>query len=296
MKKSIRLVTFATVSLLGTLWMQAQEFAVGNVEAKKGETVELPVSLNNGDVKVTSFQFDLYLPEGVTVELDEYDEPMVEAASARTDKYTVCTAAQQADGAYRFLLYSSKNNSIKGTEGVILTTNIILNAAPGDYTFAIKNAKVTESETFTKINCPETTASLTVKPIPAESITLDKTSIELSTTAGGTEQLTATVLPVDTTDKTVWSSSNEEVATVDENGVVTPKAQGTATITATCGSVSATCTATVKTETGIETLYADENGRQAEVFTLQGIQIASPVAPGVYIRRVGDKAEKMLVK
>lgn len=44
-----------------------------------------------------------------------------------------------------------------------------------------------------------------------------------------------------------WKSSNEAVATVDEDGVVTPVAAGTATITATYLGVSATATVAVRT-------------------------------------------------
>lgn len=63
-------------------------------------------------------------------------------------------------------------------------------------------------------------------------INLNKTSTTL--TIGDSETLQATVLPDDAYYKTVtWSSDNEEVATVDENGNVTAVKAGTATITAT---------------------------------------------------------------
>ena len=48
-----------------------------------------------------------------------------------------------------------------------------------------------------------------------------------------TKTLTATIVPDEALNKEiVWTSSDETVATVDENGVVTPVGQGTATITA----------------------------------------------------------------
>ena len=88
---------------------------------------------------------------------------------------------------------------------------------------------------------------VTVVPTLAETITLDKT--EISFEANETATLVATVLPKLTTNKSViWTSSNEAVATVDANGVVTAIALGEAVITATTtdgSDLSATCKVTV---------------------------------------------------
>ena len=90
----------------------------------------------------------------------------------------------------------------------------------------------------------ETAKTWTVS-MPVSGVALDKTSAELQ--VGKTLTLTATVTPDNATDKAVaWTSSNDAVATVDANGVVTAKAEGTATITATAGGKTATCTVTVK--------------------------------------------------
>lgn len=64
---------------------------------------------------------------------------------------------------------------------------------------------------------------------------------------GATRQITATIEPVDADDKTVtWSSSNETVATVDGNGLITFVGEGTATITAkTSNGIEATVAVTV---------------------------------------------------
>lgn len=77
-------------------------------------------------------------------------------------------------------------------------------------------------------------------PIPATSVTLNRGSLFFHA-LNETAQLTATVLPADTTDTLTWSSSDEAVATVTQTGLVTCIAWGSATITATAGDKTATC-------------------------------------------------------
>ena len=79
-----------------------------------------------------------------------------------------------------------------------------------------------------------------------ESVTLDHTSVELA--VSGTQQLTATIAPVNAPNKNVaWSFSDNAVATVGADGLVTAVAAGTATITVTTedGHHTANCTVTV---------------------------------------------------
>lgn len=79
--------------------------------------------------------------------------------------------------------------------------------------------------------------------IPCTGITLDQT--ELTFTSAGSQTLTATVTPENTTDTIVWDSSDASVATVS-NGVVAAVGNGSATITAACGEYSATCAVSVR--------------------------------------------------
>ncbi|MEI3579310.1 MAG: Ig-like domain-containing protein [Acutalibacteraceae bacterium] len=91
---------------------------------------------------------------------------------------------------------------------------------------------------------------VTQNALPAESISLNQTSVTLySNTTPNTVQLIADVTPDNTTDSVAWSSDNEAVATVNESGLVTAVSNGSATITATAGNVSAACTVTVTTYT-----------------------------------------------
>lgn len=75
------------------------------------------------------------------------------------------------------------------------------------------------------------------------------TAISMQSTAsigglGNTVTLVPTVTPSNTTDEIFWESNHPEIASV-VNGVVTSNATGSATITATCGNHSASCTVTV---------------------------------------------------
>lgn len=78
--------------------------------------------------------------------------------------------------------------------------------------------------------------------IPCTAITLDRATIAFN--AHVFDELTATLTPENTTDKVVWVSSNTSVVEVLE-GKLMPKANGTAVITATCGTQSASCNITV---------------------------------------------------
>lgn len=80
----------------------------------------------------------------------------------------------------------------------------------------------------------------------ATGISISQTSLTMN--SGTTTQLTATLTPEGSFGSVTWTSSNESVATVDGNGVVTAVAGGTCTITATAGGSlkTATCSVTVK--------------------------------------------------
>lgn len=74
-----------------------------------------------------------------------------------------------------------------------------------------------------------------------DSVTLDKTELTLITGQSGA--LTATA-----SGTVLWSTSDKTVVVVDSKGRLIAVAEGTATITATCGTAAATCTVTVTNE------------------------------------------------
>ena len=94
--------------------------------------------------------------------------------------------------------------------------------------------------------------------IYATSISLNKTEMTLEN-IGDTDILKATILPENTTNKTVtWTSSNTNVATVDENGKVKVKGEGKTKITAkTSNGKSTYCMVTVPKQIKCSLNYTD---------------------------------------
>lgn len=98
------------------------------------------------------------------------------------------------------------------------------------------------------------TCELTISNVAVTGVSLNKDAATIYTgSVGNTVQLTPTIAPANATINTVsWESSDEAVATVDENGLVTAVAEGTATITVTTteGGFTATCAITVEAAPG----------------------------------------------
>lgn len=144
---------------------------------------------------------------------------------------TLSATVQPSNAADQTLLWLSSDTSIATVrDGIVTaisagTAVITVETADGGYT---------------------ATCTVAVHNIKVSGVVLNKT--ELSIAAGGKQQLTAIVSPVDAFDKSVvWSSSNAQVATVDSVGNVTAVGAGTAiiTVTTTDGGFTAQCTVTV---------------------------------------------------
>ncbi|WP_433814690.1 Ig-like domain-containing protein [Flavobacterium johnsoniae] len=96
--------------------------------------------------------------------------------------------------------------------------------------------------------------------VAVTSVSLSPSSASLN--AGGTQQLTPTVLPANATNKSVtYSSNNTAVATVNSSGLITAVANGTATITVSTvdGNKTSTCIVTVSTTSGGGNYYTIKN-------------------------------------
>ena len=139
------------------------------------------------------------------------DVLIVDAPVTVTNNGTINTAELNVDGA-----------AVEGNE-------------PGETLYAGGVAGVKDTD-------DDTDNTAVPSPINVNSVALDTNELWLTLT-GGTVTLTATVTPSNASFSGVtWISSDDDVAAVSSDGVVTPNGTGTATITATAGSKSATAT------------------------------------------------------
>ncbi|WP_050632263.1 immunoglobulin-like domain-containing protein [Bacillus andreraoultii] len=92
-------------------------------------------------------------------------------------------------------------------------------------------------------NTTEIKRTITVKKIPVTSVSIEAPD---SIKTGKLVQLNASISPSNATEqKITWTSSNEEIASIDENGILTTYTEGTITITATVDGISGSKTITI---------------------------------------------------
>jgi len=126
--------------------------------------------------------------------------------------------------------------SIISEQSIALKANVLQTVSfSSSIPFAFTDNRATLNFLFGKV--PNGTAVWVddvtlVKGIPVTEVTLSPSPLAVST--GASAQLTATVLPVNATNKIInWSTNNASIATVTSNGLVSAIAAGSATITAT---------------------------------------------------------------
>jgi uncharacterized protein YjdB len=133
--------------------------------------------------------------------------------------------------------------TLDATDKTVTWTSSEPEIATVDETGKVTAVKIGKATITAKAGEKTTECKVTVL-IPVSSVELDKTTLELKPSETAT--LVATVKPDDATDKTVtWTSSDPEIATVDEVGKVTAIKLGVATITAKAGEKTAECKVTV---------------------------------------------------
>ena len=183
--------------------------------------------------------------------------------SSDASSLTIAVADNQyVAGAYLFdstgttALWSEAGSQENAGDGSVFTIDLAdLEVEDGVYLLQVYDyaMNVSTYRIFVNVEATDT----------VDGITLSSTDVTI--VKGSTTGLSATVSPANASDITVtWSSSDESIATVNANGLVTGVAAGEATITATSNldpNVSASCAVEVITiEKTLNGIVWDENG------------------------------------
>ena len=232
--------------------------ATGMVVAVSAGEADITASVTDSEmsavckVTVKVAAKDITVPDNLDVKLNDGNETTVEATVSPADATDVKVSYASTDEAVATVDKDGRVQVLQPGECDIATT------------LTQEGKKVVEKKTHIKAF------------YEVEGITLDKTEGIL--TAGNTVTLNATVLPEEIADETIvtWTSSDEKVATVDENGKVTAIAAGEATITANAGEKSTTYKLTVQAKKVVQNTTSNKSSNKGN--TSSGTGSSAPAS------------------
>jgi len=217
---------------------EPNEVTVTGEPSDSYDSYTLHVGLKNY-TEIAALQLDIDWLEGMTTA----KEDMTLSARAAGHSYEV---ARIAPGKYRVVIFSLSNTPFTGNDGNLFDITFHGSDFVGSQ-LTVSGIKLSGKNGKNYTSPDATLSTSAIDPVKATSIRLDRTSAELK--EGDKVQLAATVLPSNVYNKKVtWTSSNTEIATVDEAGNVTAIKAGESVITATTADgsgLSAECKVTV---------------------------------------------------
>ena len=129
MKKILLTMAFV-LTALGNAW--ADDVTVSAIEIPQGSTATLKIYLENSSQYRQQFQFDLELPNGITVltgteklNLDRFKNKTADPASLRCEKQS---SSDPNKSIVRFLAKEDDDDLIEGSEGIIMTVQLLADA------------------------------------------------------------------------------------------------------------------------------------------------------------------------
>ena len=250
-------------SKLTVAWTSSDESvatvdATGMVVAVSAGEADITASVTDSEmsavckVTVKVAAKDITVPDNLDVKLNDGNETTVEATVSPADATDVKVSYASTDEAVATVDKDGRVQVLQPGECNITTT------------LMQDGEKVTEKTTHVKAF------------YEVESITLDSNEGKL--TVGNSHTIKATVAPEEAAAETTieWSSSNEKVATVDENGKVTAIAAGEATITANAGEKSTTYKLTVQAKKVVQNTTSNKGSNKGN--TSSGTGSSAPAS------------------
>ncbi len=139
-----------------------------------GGHVTVPILMKN-DINVAGFQFDLTMPEGVTLTM-KGDGTADATVTERTSTHTL-SGTTTASGSVRFTAFSTKNALVTGSEGAVMNIRFDVDKemAYGDYDVKFTNVQLTQKNgsDLTTVYAPDFTLKMSVGPIALGDVNAD---------------------------------------------------------------------------------------------------------------------------
>ena len=125
----------------------ADNLVVPDITLAAGETKTLDIELVNTDKQYTGFQFDLVLPEGVSIAKDEYDDWDAVLSRSPKNKHTFEVSSLGSD-TYRLLAFNTSNIEFSGQSGTIVSISLVAatDATGGAQTASVKGIVLTAAD------------------------------------------------------------------------------------------------------------------------------------------------------
>ena len=133
------------LTLVGSIF--ADNLTVSEIELKAGNSQDVAISLINASKKYTAFQFDIVLPEGISIAKNDKGKLMATLNADRIDDHTL-TIQELGSNTYRFLCFSLTNAEFYGTSGALVNMTLQANE---DVSAGVKEG-IIESQVFTEID------------------------------------------------------------------------------------------------------------------------------------------------
>ncbi len=117
-----------------------------NMKANAGTEFNLPIEMTNRDA-ISGIQFDLYLPEGIELCKDEYDDYLIEMSRTTARRHSIASRVMN-DGALRVVISSTQNSTFTGDSGQLLSLVLLPNSTleAGNYEVELKNIVLTDPD------------------------------------------------------------------------------------------------------------------------------------------------------
>ena len=234
--------------------------SIEDFSIKKGETKEMVIDLNNPDLSVWQMQFELSLPEGLSVAKETSGAYVM----SKTDRAaTHKLAANQSDGLTTVLLYTAGESAVTGKSGALIKMNIVASSDFKSGTISLGNIKVT--------NVENTLFSLSKAELAVGPKSVQVTVKDASRKYGeDNPSFTFTVVPesIDMTGKLAFTCDATAKSPVGEYAITAASTSDDYVVTCVPGKLTVTPASLKVTAKDATRVYGEENPKLA--FTYEG--------------------------